>query len=422
MLMAALFVSTFPPHVVASDSNKPVIPNTFDKQTVSDMIAKPDVAHNAAILRSVYFGTRSVKAFPVADGYAMLVAACNKQVVGSHEWFVLMNVRAYAAFRISPDLANEGYDAYHLIFTNTSAAVHSNAVSLAERSMYDFTYTMTTMFGPLHQAGPDEAKQVMLDAIGQQLTMIKDKQHLKLWTDWSAGIRMTGSSVAAYAITQEALNDHAYPRCYELYRIAASASEPVDTAMAAKLYREAEPLAPKDDEVALHVLYGDEVAFLVSSGMQSEAVEAQKRAVEATGSGLGSLALMYLKEKDDADYKSIVSQLCANPHPGADAIELAQGLLRYAKRDSSGHEGSQALDAIHILTSLAKLDQTAVDNDGLEARIIVSSYYIRQKDYQDAKPFLTNVAQLNPDDADSTSLLAEIDRLRQQVGNPVISK
>jgi hypothetical protein len=131
---------------------------------------------------------------------------------------------------------------------------------------------------------------------------------------------------------------------------------------------------------------------------------------------------MYLKEKDDADYKSIVSQLCANPHPGADAIELAQGLLRYAKRDSSGHEGSQALDAIHILTSLAKLDQTAVDNDGLEARIIVSSYYIRQKDYQDAKPFLTNVAQLNPDDADSTSLLAEIDRLRQQVGNPVISK
>ena len=101
------------------------MPASFDRETVAQLRADIDKPYNASILKVGYFLRRGQPPLPTDEGFELLQSAAKAEPVGTKRWFLLQNLRAFAAFRVPGADTSQGLEAYQTIFEHAAEAAKS---------------------------------------------------------------------------------------------------------------------------------------------------------------------------------------------------------------------------------------------------------------------------------------------------------
>lgn len=174
-------------------SAAPVMPHTFDKATVQNLIDNITISGNAPILKVGYFNVRKPQALPLKDGYELLTQAVKKETIGTKRWFLLQQVRAWGGVRLDPETRHRGLQIYSDLFRKAVLAKQNKADDVLLRTVYEYVQAVPT--NHLAQSGYETIliNQVLKQSLKLYLDALVNNERVVFVPDWKGALSASAS-------------------------------------------------------------------------------------------------------------------------------------------------------------------------------------------------------------------------------------
>lgn len=351
----------------------------------------------------------------------MLQTAAQAELVGTKRWFLLQNLRAFAAFRIPRADTAQGFEAYEAIFDHASDAAKVKAEYPLRQSILEFVDSVPGKFNDFGLSKDAQTKELLLKAwtayavaLSAPLTGAKVAE-----PDWKRALVKSESLEAFVPAVEKVIADPAVPKTFGLLITAASVIAPKDPDKALALWQQAKPLLPqeagKTDVNQAARLYVPLVELLAARGRLPEAVENQQEFVQLTGRGQAKLMLLL---RTSGDAAATEKALAALRDPGANEKEIgeaASGLFKLA-RDAKAPDAEANEQAVTLLKSYLAAPRTRDLAEELSARLALGNFYLRQHQFSNATQILTLDAALTKEKVSprARGLLRSVESMKAQ--------
>ena len=233
----------------ANRPTRPQMPASFDRETVVQLLADIDKPYNASILKVGYFLRRGQPALPVDEGFALLQDAAKAEPVGTKCWFLLQNLRAFAAFRVPSADTSQGLEAYQTIFDHAADAAPAKAGYSLRQSILEFVDSVPGKFNDFGLSKDPKIKELLLGAWTAYATALSapDDGSKIAEPDWNAALKKLESLDAFVPAVERVLADARVPKTFGLLVTAAAVLAPQKPTQAMELLGQAKPLIPRQN-------------------------------------------------------------------------------------------------------------------------------------------------------------------------------
>ena len=299
--------------------------SSFDKKTVQMLVDAIGIDHNASALKYGYFMRRGAPPLPQSAGYAIVAAALNKETVGTQRWFLLDSVRAFAAFRVSGVSPDDGFAAYGEIFSHAADAHKVKATNLLHQAIISYVFTVPGRFAEMGLLSDSRTGSLLLKAWTVYTTSVVYDSPGLPDPPWTAAIQRTKSAKNFLPVMEKTLHDPAIPKTYVLLKTAAGVYHSSDPVHAIALLQQAEPRLPQDAGER-HWYYSTLVGWLTDTGKFTQAIKVTRAGIKVTGQGLGTLAVLQLKNGNHTGLKATLESLSSPNTSGREINIAADGL------------------------------------------------------------------------------------------------
>ena len=398
------------------------MPASFDRATVAQLLADIDKPHNASLLKVGYFLRRARPPLPTDEGFELLQTAAQAEPVGSKRWFLLQNLRAFAAFRVPGADTSQGFEAYQAIFEHAADAAPAGAGYSLRQSIGEFVASVPGRFNDFGLSKDPKTKELLLQAwtayavaSGTPLGGAAIAE-----PNWGAALKKSQSLEAFVPAVERVLADAKVPKSYGLLVTAATVLAPQTPDKAVELLVGAKPLLPKiAGQVDVNQgarLYLPLVELLEANDRLPDAIAAQREWIQLSRHGQARLTLLLRKSGDEAATTGILAGLILPKVDEREVTEAASALFQLA-RDAKTPDSQANQQAVTLLQSYLAAPRPREWEAELSARRSLATFYFNGKQWEQAKAVLTFEA---PDAQAKVSLgarsrLRDIERLKAQL-------
>lgn len=398
---------------------RPQMPASFDRATVAQLLADIDGPRNASILKVGYFLRRGQPALPTDEGFELLQAAAQTELVGTKRWFLLQNLRAFAAFRVPNIDTDQGFEAYQAIFDHAGDAAGAKADYQLRQSVLEFVDSVSGKLNDLGLRKAEQTKALLLQAWTAYATALSSPLNGAALAepDWTRALEKSESLEAFVPAVEKVIADPAVPKSFGLLMAAASVLAPKDPARAIALWEQAKPLIPQRegradlDQAAR--LYQALVDALVARGRLPDAITNQQQFVQLTGRGQGRLLLLTRQSGDGAATEVMLASLVETASDDREILGAASGLFKLA-RDTTAPDAKAGQQAEALLLSYLASPRPRDKVDEVGARLSLGNFYLRGHERNQARDIL-DVGPLSAQEQSSPrikSLLRDVERMK----------
>jgi len=383
---------------------RPKIPLVFDRTAVQGLLDTIEIDNNAMALKLGYFSRRGKPELPIPDGYELLKAALAKEEAGSKRWFVLQELRGWAAFRMADIPKDEGYLAYNALFDAARDAKKARAVNILNTAIGGYVGSVNAELGAMNLQGDEKTRETLLKAWAAYSVLLETTKTSGRALAWTKAIKESGSKDEFKTVIKSALDNRATPKSYALLTLAAELLAAEEPQRAAAFLKEAKPLLTTDDKHEVTRFYNSLVDALIWSSLPKaaakgvkakpedktkldEAIAMQRELIKLTGRGNEKLARILVRKNDKKSLNEVLDSLAA---PGADEREIneaAGALIKLWQKDKVKNEYAATRAETLLSTYLAAQQPRTVEQE-LLARWRLGFLYMGQKKTKEAKAVL----------------------------------
>ena len=369
-------------------------PAAFDAAAVQTLLDRIERPREAMILKVVYFQRHSPRSLPAVDGFALLENAIAGAPPGSRRWFLLQNVRGYAAFR-APDVpVGNGLDAYRLIFARAADAAGGGAGYVLGESVTEFVAAVGGRLSTLDRASGADVKALLPQAWDAFFRRVPEGERSRFDVPWGLAAEATKANVELAQIVDRTIADAGVPKTYPLLKAAAEVYEPVSPSRAAALWRQAIAMAPAGDDYERDWLYARLVAILSAGktgdpGAVSEAITLTQERIKTSGRGAADLGILYLTRGDRPGFAAVIAGLEQPNARESEINALAERLLDLtAPQTVSGMAQGCKASARALLVAYLVADRKRTPGEDVRARIALARSLLNEGDRAGAEGVL----------------------------------
>jgi hypothetical protein len=265
----------------------------------------------------------------------------------------------------------------------------SDAVEITQRSIYEYVSTVT---GRLRFLTLGENRARVSEVLARALTAyVTLDAPTAVEPPWPEALWVTGISKAMSGFVERSLDDPKVKKTYTLLRMAALVYRRLYPDKALDLMRQAKALLPPNNVRQAESYYRQLVDLLEDSGKLTEAIAAQKEAVQLTGHGGGRLLVLQVRNKDDDGFQETFNLLQA---PDADEQDVVQAGAMLIQLNSTKYPQSRE-QGVALLESYlaAKRNRDVVQE--LNARLTLAQFFVIRRQWPEAKAALS-IENLKP--------------------------
>ena len=358
------------------------------------LLADIDKSGNASILKVGYFLRRRQPPLPVVEGFELLQDAAKAEPVGTKRWFLLQNLRAFAAFRVLGADTSQGFEAYQALFDHAADAGGAGATYSLRQSILEFVDSVPGRFKDFGLSKDDQTKALLLQAWTAYAISLGApmKGAVIAEPNWSAALVKSGSLEAFVPAVERVLDDARVPKSFGLLVAAASvlAAQKPDKAIA--LLVQAKSMLPKvADKIDINGsarLYLPLVELLETHERLPDAIAAQREWVQLSGHGQARLMLLLRRSGDEAATTELLASLIGPNVVQREVTQAASGLFKLG-RDAKAPDARANEQAATLLQSYLAAPRTRDLEAELGARRSLGGFYFNHKQWEQADAVLT---------------------------------
>lgn len=374
-----VFAAPHPPAITRP--TRPQVPASFDRKTVARLLADIDKPHNASALKVGYFLRRGQPALPTDEGFELLQAAAQAEPVGTQKWFLLQNLRAFAAFRVPGADTAQGFEAYKTIFDHASDAATSGAEYPLRQSIAEFVDSVPGRFNDFGLSKDARTKELLIKAwtayavaLGAPASSARVSE-----PNWKAALVKSESLEAFVPAVEKVMADAKVPKTFALLVAAAAVFAPQKPDKASATLEAAKPLVPKTrgqtDVNEAGRLYLPLVDLLVAAPRLPEAIAAQREFIQLSGRGQARLMLLVRKSGDEAATNQLLAELVDAKTDEREVALAASALFKLA-RDAKTPDPKAGAQAVALLKSYLAAPRPRDVAASLQARLSLGGFYL----------------------------------------------
>ena len=397
---------------VAVAIDAPVLPENFDRATVTRLINQIDQDQNFPILKAGYFLGHRSQAFPVYQGIALLEEQSKKEPRGSKRWFLMQWLRAFGSLRQGESGRDKALLVYGGIFDAALGKPQLPAPDVLKRIVYDYVFYVPSDYISSKDGFKPEAGKSLLKSL--QVYFRLGSPGGQWQPDWVETVwRASDDEKPCLAAINSAIADKRVPKNFNFYLSAAQVVRSLNTSgdekladKAAELLAKAKPLLPPDP-AEVSRFYVEQTALFQSVNRDKETLSTLRERIAKTGQGQAELLLLLQRTGDAKGYASVLSELKKPTAPATEILEAARQLMAIDATISDDHldvlgfKTPEARDAEHL-----KREQSAksAHADGaalleaylsaacsrpraaeLQARLMLAQFYFDAEKWDDAR-------------------------------------
>ena len=405
---------------------RPQMPVSFDRATVAGLLADIDQPHNASTLKVGYFLRRGQPELPVDQGFELLQTAAQAETVGTRKWFLLQNLRAFAAFRVPGADTAAGFEAYQLLFEHAADAAPVRAEYPLRQSIQEFVDSVPGKFNDFGLSKDERTKALLLQAWTAYAVALSApmKGAAIAEPNWNAALVKSESLEAFVPAVEAVIADAKVPKTFALLLAAASVIAPKDQAKALALWAQAKPLIPRDNGKAdineAARLYRPLVELLEAGERWPAAIKNQREFVQLSGVGQAHLMLLLRKSGDAAATEKALATLRQDDANEAEIVQAAAGLTKLS-RDAQTPDIAAGEAATALLLNYLAAPRTRDLASELRAHLALGSIYLRAHRLDEASQVLSFEAPAPQGKVSSeiSSLLRAVEQMKAEVQKAV---
>lgn len=401
--------------------NRPQLPARFDEQTVRQMVADIDKPYSASLLKVGYFLRRGRPEFPIAQGFALLEAAAEREPVATRRWFLLQGLRAFVAFRVADVSTEKGFAAYEAIFAHAAEAAKARSLYPLRQAIAEFVSGVSGKFKELGLATDERTKETLLKAWTAYVLTVSAPSVAASRApepDWNVAIQSVGASEAFLTEAEKVLADTAIPKGFGILFAAATIVASKDPAKAVSLLQQAKPLVPKKKgklEINQAARFYDTlVDLLAAQNNLTAAITAQEERSRLLGDGQAKLLLLHRRNKDQAGVQRLLAAL-SEPIADENEVNAAASSFLALARNRESPDAQAGEEAEALLKKYLSFPRKRSAEVELDARLKLGSIYLRQRRLKEARGVLAIEPPENPLSPRARGLLRAVQELGKRV-------
>ncbi len=286
----------------------------FNEKTIKALIRGIDKPRNATSLKIGYFALRDESAFPLRKGWELLRVACTREKVASKRWFILQNVKAFAAFRLKFTNKKDGFVAYAQIFEHAQEAEPAHASYYLRQAINEYVNSIPVSFDQFDANKDENSISGLSEAwVAYVISERQPSPSRYLLPDWPSAFDSAGCPVGLSAIAEKQL---ANKQNRLTFGVLSSAGEifsfdkpdrAIQVLLSAKELKPASENQQTDIGLKDHV-YSQLVSLLDRKNRSSEAMNLRKERIRKLNTGRADL-IRSLESHDDVAITKIVDEL-----------------------------------------------------------------------------------------------------------------
>lgn len=393
------------------------MPADFSKVVVAQLIGSIEAPRATAILKLGYFNRRGAPSFPPVDGFALLKAAIANERPGNKRWFLLQEVRGWAAFRMPQISADEGFDAYNQIFDNAKQAKVSGSSYSVATSTREFVFTAAGRSVPLGLQSDKRSNETLIKAWESYFNADGGQNTTGADPLWYEAITRMQAQGAILPFVEKSLADPQVTKSYGLLNASAKLLYSVAPARSLELLRQARPLVPKTNIIEVGRFYDFLIDLLLEvqspasttsadKKILAEAVSLQLERIKLTGLGRGKLGTMYIELGDWDAISKLASESSLRDVATIESNDVAQRLrLASVGSTDAGRKLQFKERSIEILKHTIQLPPVPSNvrrmpeeaSQRVRAFYLLASTYAAEQKWSDAATILEKAELIEPE-------------------------
>jgi hypothetical protein len=378
----------------ARRSGPPVMPASFDRETVQRLVDHIEQGHNASILHVGYFMRRKQHALPQSKGMKLLNEAISKETAGSKRWFVMQTLRGFAAFRATGVASDEGLEAYTAIFDQAAKAKPAKAEYQLRQAINEYVFGMQGRIRDLGLRYDERAQDLLLKAWSAYVTHVLPGQTAKGQSAsrvrqpmWAAAIQDADLEEKFLPLLDKFLKSPTTPKSYSLLKEASMLYAPSNPKRSLALLLQARPLVPTSNKLEAGRFFDLLAKALEKEDRLPDAVQAREERVKLTGKGQPQLARLYYQAKNDKALDATLQALKLPSASSRDVVDTIDELSKVYSQDRIANL-SAGVRAADLASNYLKMQQVRDVEHELSARIALGDFLIGQKNLAGARAAL----------------------------------
>jgi hypothetical protein len=395
-LALVLLATVFQMPTTHASARRPPMPEAFDVETVTQLLASIEQAPNSSVLKVGYFGRRIEHPLPLEEGWQLLQTAVQKAEIGSRRWFLLQSLRGSAAFQVRSASTNDGFSAYNSLFERASQAKKVRAENTVEQAINEF---VNSVLGRLNGLGLTEGELTQNTLVkAWNASEILHSQSNKIdrspgnssaltnppWIEAIVGAKATNKFIP---VLNKSLENPDHPRKYALYRLAAEVNKVANPQKSIEFLERSKPLLPKEDIVEVAQFYDILVKNLEENGRLGDAIVAQEERIRLVRSGHTKLLSLLARNEDTKGITDLIT-LLLSPVANEYEVNLSAGRMEQLfSQDNKRYKFLEGKGNFLRENYIAIKRDRSVEGE-LRARLALAQSYIAEKDTLKAKDIL----------------------------------
>lgn len=407
-------------------ASRPQMPPIFDLNTVERLITDIDHPPNAAILKVGYFMRRGSPELPVMEGFKLLKVTLDKEPVGSKRWFLLNNLLASAAFRVSGQDPSQGFVAYNLLFTHSQDAVRVDARYVLRQAILEYVAMVPGRLKDLGLVGDERTKETLFKAWSAYIATLSSANGTDRLTEppWDAAIEASGGTEDFMPYAERAIADKSIPKNFSVLFTVALIIAPKNPERSLLFLDQAKPLLSSTNG-KLNInqavkFYGVYTQILIGLNRRAEAIELQRELITLTGRGQADLLILLHEQNDQEGFQLLMNRLLL---PTANEYEINKAAKNLFELEREGKNGADKAgnQAVALLTNYLLVPREREIGEELSARLALASFYQKHHDVDKAKSILAQAPLPETSQPRVRRLLQEVERMRAQLQDTIIN-
>lgn len=368
----------------------PLMPQVFDRATVTNLLDTIDQPRHAMFLKAGYFTQRTAHPLPLEEGYKLLQAAAAQATPDTNKWFRLQALLGYAAFTVPKASYDDGFAAYNILFEHADEAAKVKAFYPLQEAVYDFVFSVPTRLNKLGLQLDERVGSTLAKAWKAYVLRLSNEQKVAISLPsppWAEAISSTYNHEIFMPLLEKTLADKNIPHSYELLKIAAVANEIAQRDRAIEILQEAKPLLPPDDPRETVWLYDTWQKMLFKQGKTQEIIPVLEERVQRMNRGHAELLEAYLRSGNEEGFQKVLALLSKPNAPEREIKEAAMGMSQLYTEDKEKYKDVFG-KPVSLLEQYLRVDRKRSVEMELWARLALYNVYLSDKEPDKAKDIL----------------------------------
>lgn len=364
----------------------PEMPPSFERKTVQSLVDNIDQGDNATIIKFGYFIRRNPEWLTLSEGLEILRSAVNKEPVGTKRWFLLQQVRAFAAPRSGKSTWQEGLISYQDSLLQSAKSKEAGAEDVLQRTIYEFVAAVGTKT-MWNLSDFPESRSVLQHALKAHLEYLKVHNKTPFRFEWDRAIRLVRGNEELKNIALSMLHDP--PKAKEdsfdfLFTIAIVLGYS-DVPSALEALDRAEPLLDSVSDIEKAAFFERRIQFLRKTDRVSDALTQQKKQIAETGGGYAQLIETLLESKNEKGIKEFLLEVQSPKVKEAEVVTVAYLLWNNGRN----------IEMMALLENYLETDRERSIEKDLEMRVLLAQAYLEKERWEEATE-LTVIPHIKP--------------------------